>query len=254
METRYILWTGGWDSTYRMIELSKKDVTVQPVYILDEKRASREYELRAIKKMTEMLRAREETKAMINDAEIIRVADIPADESIEKNAGMLKEKYGWGIQHNWTARVAKLYPMIEMCIEKVVKGYMPTRKIIADHGKLVETQYGWIVDRDNSDDVLVSVLGNITLPIFEITEEQMRVNVKEWGYEDVMSNIWFCHRPINGKPCGICSPCHTKMDSKMEFLLPETAQKRFKRERWIEEKLGSVPVKVYRRMVRLISK
>lgn len=28
-----ILWTGGWDSTYRMIELSRKELDVNPIYI-----------------------------------------------------------------------------------------------------------------------------------------------------------------------------------------------------------------------------
>ena len=33
MEIVNILWTGGWDSTYRMIELSRFQNTVNPIYI-----------------------------------------------------------------------------------------------------------------------------------------------------------------------------------------------------------------------------
>lgn len=40
-----ILWTGGWDSTYRVVELSRQKVTIQPIYILDPKRESANYEL-----------------------------------------------------------------------------------------------------------------------------------------------------------------------------------------------------------------
>ena len=35
-----VLWTGGFDSTYRIVELSRLNVVVQPYYLLDEKRRS----------------------------------------------------------------------------------------------------------------------------------------------------------------------------------------------------------------------
>ena len=41
-----LLWTGGWDSTYRLVELSRMDVTVQPIYGCDGKRDSMEIEKR----------------------------------------------------------------------------------------------------------------------------------------------------------------------------------------------------------------
>ncbi len=85
-----------------------------------------------------------------------------------------------------------------------------------------------MVDRERSDDILNLVLGNITLPIFDITEKKMLENVTAWGYMGVMQHILFCHRPIDGKPCGLCSPCHTKVDNGMGFLLPEAAKRRYR--------------------------
>lgn len=73
-------------------------------------------------------------------------------------------------------------------------------------------------------------------------------NVKEWGYEDVMKNIWFCHTPIGGQPCGLCGPCHTKIDSGMEWLLPEAAVKRCATANAIEEKYGKTMGKIYRHL------
>lgn len=249
-----IFWTGGWDSTYRVVELSRQKVEIQPVYILDKSRVSNERELSSINKIIEMLKERKETLATFLPIDIIEVSEIPENEEItEKVRGLMKE-YGWGIQHEWTARVALKYPMIEMCIEKVMKGYMPTRMIIKDHGKLTMSAHGYVVDRENSDDILIAALGSITLPIFETTEVEMLENIKEWGYEDIMANIWFCHSPINGKPCGLCSPCHTKFDSDMGFLLSDAAKKRCKTVTWIDEHLGKFVGKVYRRIVRKIVK
>ncbi len=246
-----IFWTGGWDSTYRVVELSRYEVTVQPVYIFDSTRKSNARELKAMETITNMLKERPETKAEILPAKIIKVEEIPEDEEVSKIAQQLKKTYGWGVQHEWTARVAKLYPGIEMCIEKITKGYMPTRKIINDHGKVMLSYHGWEVDKEASDDVLVAVLGNITLPIFETTEVEMLENIKAWGYEDVMENIWFCHTPIDGKPCGLCSPCHTKCDSGMEFMLSEKSQQRCKRVTAIDEKYGKFVGRVYRKLYRI---
>ena len=245
-----IFWTGGWDSSYRVVELSRQKVTVQPIYILDDTRASNERELEAIKTITEMLQGREETQAEILPVKIIRVQDIPENPEITGFVKTLMAEYGWGIQHEWTARVALMYPMIEMCIEKVTKGYMPTRKLIADHGSLKMSAHGWVIDTENSDETLIAALGNITLPIFETTELDMLENIKAWGYEDVMSHIWFCHRPINGEPCGLCSPCHTKYDSNMGFLLSNKAKKRCKRAAQVEKIFGKRVADRYKRVVR----
>lgn len=246
-QTVAVLWTGGWDSTYRVIELSKKDINIQPVYILDEGRKSNRMERQAIERITGMLQKRKETRAVFLPVDVINVADIPADAEVTAAWRKLSEEFDWGIQHDWTARVAQWkYPMIEMCIEKIVHGHTPTRMAIEKYGAVKPAVGGGnVIDQEKSDRVLNLVLGNITLPIYQITEVEMLRNVEEWGYMDVMENIWFCHDPIGGKPCGLCGPCHTKMDSHMEFLLPAASQRRCRRLCWIKEHLGKYPGKVY---------
>jgi len=48
-----VLWTGGFDSTYRMVELSRHDVIVQPYYLSDKIRRSKNLELRAMSEISE---------------------------------------------------------------------------------------------------------------------------------------------------------------------------------------------------------
>lgn len=50
-----IFWTGGWDSTYRMVELSQCDVIIQPIYCIDKGRKSSDIELNRIQMITEKL-------------------------------------------------------------------------------------------------------------------------------------------------------------------------------------------------------
>lgn len=250
-ETVAILWTGGWDSTYRVIELSQKPINIQPVYILDSGRGSNQREQAAIRTITELLQNRSETRAEFLPIDVIKVEDIKEDEAITEAWKKLHDEFEYGIQHDWIARLAAWkYPMIELCIEKVVGEHRPTSYSVEKYGAAKRTARGTVIDREKSQDILNLVLGNVTLPIFDVTERQMLENVKAWGYMDVMEHIWFCHMPIDGKPCGLCSPCHTKMDSGMEWLLPERAQQRFRRKQTIIKVLGRKAGAVYSHLCR----
>jgi 7-cyano-7-deazaguanine synthase len=251
MDTVYILWTGGWDSTYRVVELSRLCVIIQPVYILDESRHSYERELKSIDTITRLLMDKEETLASFLPLIIVNKTDIPENKHISDTVTMLREKYQWGVQHDWISRIALEYPGIELCVEKIVGEFSPTRNIINAHGSVTMGTHGYIVT-DDSDEVLKTVLGNITLPIFETTETQMVENIKSWGYESIMENIWFCHNPINGKPCGLCVPCHTKWDNGMRFLLPADAIRRANRVEAINRKYGKKGAGRYKRLARKI--
>ena len=56
-----ILWTGGLDSTFRILELSKQEVTIQPYYLASVN-PSTEHELNAIEDLTKIIKQRVETK------------------------------------------------------------------------------------------------------------------------------------------------------------------------------------------------
>ena len=249
----FILWTGGWDSTFRIIELSRREVEVQPIYVVDDARRSVSYEKKAIHDILELLKTKAETNADFLPVIYINKIDIPKNADITKAYQLFKDEADMGSQHDWLARLACQYPGMELCIEKALGDHAPIRKSIHRHGNLLNTGDGYIVDKDTSSDELNLVLGNLKLPIFDKTELDMQRIIKEWGYEDVMSHIWFCHSPINGKPCGLCSPCTTKMTSKMEYLLPESAQKRNIRLRSIEKHCGKIAAKIYRHISRRLA-
>ena len=94
------------------------------------------------------------------------------------------------------------------------------------------------MDKEKSSNEGRLVLGNFRYPIIEKTEKQMLNIIKEEKYEEIMKHIWFCHSPINGKPCGICHPCCVKIESGMEFLLPQEAIKRYRKSKKLEKIFG----------------
>ena len=228
LPTVYIFWTGGWDSTYRIVELSRKKVVIKPIYCIDPGRGSTEYEIKAMNSISAALAACEQTLAIIEPVELIRVEDIPVNDKITRAFKSISAKVKLGSQYEWLACLAQKFCGIEIGIEKPNGEFSGCVEAIAEFGNFVYDEDAYIVDNKSSSPECVELFGNFRFPIINTTEVQMLNNIKAWGYEDVMRLIWFCHSPINGVPCGYCRPCQQKMECNMQWLLPDKAQKRYR--------------------------
>lgn len=223
-----LLYTGGWDSTYRLIELSREEVRIQPIYCLDPGRSSVEQEKSTMQKICTALAERKETCATIFPIIYLEINDIPKDEKITKAYKYICEKVKLGSQYEWLARVAIIYPHLEIGIEKPHGEYSGCVAAIDKFGQMKEEDGIKIIDIQNSSQECTLLFGGFRFPIIDLTELDMVKNIKKWGYEDIMKMIWFCHSPLQDKPCGICRPCRQKMECGMESLLPREAQRRYR--------------------------
>lgn len=248
METRYILWTGGWDSTYRMVELSRQELTVQPVYVIDDGRKSAEKEKEVMADILHALREHPQTKATLMDVKYIPKQEIPANEAITLAYRKVRQEQSLGGQYDWLARLAVQYPGIELGVEKPLGQGGGCNTLIARCGKLREQDGIYCIDRENSSRECVLLLGNFTFPIRGKTVVDMIDTVARWGYEDIMKKIWFCNAPIGGCVCGMCNPCRQKMEGGMDWLLPEAAQKRYRTHTKIRKLFGVKVGEAYRRL------
>jgi len=244
-----VLWTGGWDSTFRIVELSRMEgVTIEPVYVVDPNRKSVPFELDAMDSIIRCLKERAETKAQIADVKKIELNTIPKDEEISKAYRAIHEKTHLGAQHEWLAWLGKQMPGMEMGTEAGSPKTSHIIDAIESFCKLeVKDGIGYI-DPDGSTKEGKLVLGWFRFPIITRYETDMVRQIKEWGYEDIMKHIWFCHSPINGKPCGCCHPCAVKMESDMEWLLPEKAQRHYRHYTGIQKRFGDNCAKIYKLM------
>lgn len=238
--------TGGWDSTFMFCKLSRLPITIEPIYVSNKERKSREYEMKAIDKTFHSLIKHPATKAKILPIKIIELNNIEIDQSIRKARRNLKKKTGLGYQYDYLATIAKDLGPVGVGIENSPpEGDTGETAILTRLAKLIPGPYGQIVEQKNSDSDVNTVFGNMFFPIADITEPEMQDWAKKNGYDDIMHSTWFCHSPINGSPCGLCPPCEEKMGSEMGFLLPEEAKKRYyKAKKWdfLGEKL-SRPIK-----------
>ena len=248
MEKRYILWTGGWDSTFRVVELSRQELTVQPVYVIDDGRKSFEKELQVMEDILQALREHPQTKAELLDILTIPKQEIPADPAITAAFQKVRSQQSLGGQYDWLARLAAQYPGIELGVEKPLGKGGGCNSLVARYGAFAEKDGIYFIDREKSQEECILLLGNFSFPIRGRTVEDMEVSIRQWGYEEIMKKIWFCNAPIKGHICGMCNPCRQKMEGGMAWLLPEDAQKRYHTHTKIRKLFGVKVGEAYRRV------
>lgn len=248
-----ILWTGGWDSTFRIVELSMKECIVQPYYIIDKNRKSIDYELKAMDEILSLLRKKKQTKAKFNDIIMVKKEDIEENKEVSEAYKKIAEKTRLGSQHDWLARFALSHKNIEIGTEDGDVATVHILQAIHEYGNLVfKDGIGYLDENSTKEGLLV--LGNFSFPIINKTERDMIKLIKKWKYEDVMKKIWFCHTPINGECCGLCHPCEVKYESDMKFLLTKRAIRNYKIQKIMKkifkEKITNKATYIYRKLKR----
>lgn len=222
-----IFWTGGYDSTFRVVALSRCDVSIQPIYMSD-KRPSEDLELKAIKEITSLLLKHPDTKAEILPLQIIGYDEREDDKEYREAYDRIYQKDFVGPQYIWLGVFAEKNPNIEMSIHKDDKAI----SIILKYGKLKKVtdcligDY-YVVDKENSPEDITKLWGNLHFPLVYITKKEMRDFYKEHGYSEVASKTWFCYRPINGKPCGMCNPCKYTIEEGLKERFTKMALARY---------------------------
>lgn len=218
-----ILWTGGLDSTYRILELSMQPVTIQPYYLASVN-PSTQYELNAISELTEIILNRQETKATLLPLVVVSIAQIKPNESISVAWEKLHKISSLGSQYDWIARFANQYQLtLELGIEKdpCESTIVRCLSLCGGSEEIVEEGLPYVKSTcDNDDARLVFQNMRFPVPLFNMTKQDEISQYKKWNAEDVLQKIWFCYRPVNEKPCGLCDPCKTYIEVGLGKMIP----------------------------------
>lgn len=247
-----IFWTGGWDSSFRICELSRMPVKIQPIYLHGDDRHSEKYEREAMAKITELLKERPETQAEFLDLQSVDIREIEIHPEVSAAYHRIHEKTGLGTQMEYLSSYVHDHPGIELGIEKLPleESHMINALLTScevEEGDINGVHEFYINPEKSTEDGRL-IFEGIYLPILDRTEQDMLKQIRDWGYLDIMKHVWFCHQPYNGRPCGMCHPCEVKMGADMLFLMPEDAQKRY----WLQKKYhDKLWYKIYRKFLYL---
>ena len=220
-----VLWTGGLDSSFRVIELSMQEVVIQPWYILDKVRKSATNELNAIKKISSIIWSHKNTNAKLLPLNIIKLEDIIDNITITDSFETLHKKYTIGHQYELIARYAKQKDIVfEMSLEKSDRS--KAMDCLNSEANLSLCQDGaysiYKVLQDGSSEDVFNVFKNIAFPasLWNMTKIDEIKWLIEHNHADTIKHTWFCHYPIFGLPCGHCNPCKDCIDEGLSFRVP----------------------------------
>jgi len=223
-----ILWTGGFDSTFRVVQLSRLDVEIQPYYISDN-RKSEKNELKAISDITALLEKHDHTHCKFRPLIYVDKTSWAADEEITKTYEKMLETDFFGSQYDWLARFAKEHKGIELSVHQDDKAIL----LINKYGKLKKAHNEisgetYVLDQENSTADICTLFGHFHFPLAQYTKLDMKDYYLKNGYAAVMDKTWFCHSPINNKPCGMCNPCKYTIEEGMPERFSRAAILRYR--------------------------
>lgn len=228
-----LLWTGGLDSTFRLVELSREEVEIQPFYIIDPNRKSIAQEKMAMDKIYLLLKKKSQTKAILRDIRHIELDTVKSNKEITDSWRKFSESHKLGMQYDFLARFALQNNLIlEVGLENSYRS--KAANTLKQYGNLQQDHY---VDNSNkweqiykiSDDCsqeCKNVFERLRFPIhlFSIEKVEEIELLRKWGCEDIMLNTWFCHHPVFGLPCGRCNPCKDALNEGLAWRVPMTGR------------------------------
>ena len=219
-----LLWTGGWDSSFRLLQLLlqyRREVV--PHYLLDPTRASTQAELEAMERMRRALFERHpHTRALLKPLRKFDTAMLAPDATITDAFREIVSERFIGSQYDWLARFRK---QLDIAGLELAAGYRGGR-IHGIIGPLVMefTDGGhasYRIDPEYSDTKEFAVFGGFSFPLFALNKQETGSIAVERGWLDILRMSWFCHKPGNGnEPCGYCNPCLYATDEGFGWRIP----------------------------------
>ncbi|WP_299112930.1 hypothetical protein [uncultured Winogradskyella sp.] len=202
----YFLWTGGWDSTFRVIQLYKRGITIQPIYVIDHNRPAAQKEIETITLLTKQIEQKfENSNGKILPVKLIKRKDIESSVYLKTIFKLIKRRRPIGKQYYWLSCLAQKYDSLEQCFHKEDRDQL----ISIDELIEIKDETGgrnWVVNPKKIGFLRSQLFKNIRFPLIYLSKLEMKHYAEDHDFIDIMDNTWFCHRS-GEKPCGKCAPC-----------------------------------------------
>lgn len=211
-----LLWTGGWDSSFRLMQLLLVEHrAVRPVYVLNPERRSTMQELRTMQRMLRELRGRLGDPVRLLALQVHLRSEYPPTAELEAMyQGILARGIWIGSQYVYLAAVADAldWTGVEICMQAHDDGPTPLHRLV-----FTDTA-GTLSDAPEAQ-----LFRYFSFPVLNTTKPEMAAIAREHGFMDLLSQRWFCHDPLHGKACGRCRPCQLAIRDGVEFANPAVA-------------------------------
>ena len=230
-----LFWTGGMDSTFRLIQLAVVyNKVVQPYYIIDPNRNSILFEIRAMEAILKSLFLKyPETKALILPTIFKETHRISQNHKITSCYLRIKKIIDIGIQFDWLSRFCaeeEIHDM-EICLEKSTHDdeNQIFNLLIENMDKIETTYEGYFqIKASEKGKDTFTTFGNYRFPLFDLTKQYKYEYSREKGFNEILDKTWFCLMPTKKlNPCGKCHPCRVVYKENLHWRLPLAAKIRY---------------------------
>lgn len=225
MATTPLLWTGGWDSTFRLLTLLLREQReVQPYYILDrlDFRPAVPAEREAMRLIRQALLKRWPDAAVrLADTLECQLADIDADTETQRYYERCLAIGFIGGQYEWLARYCRQHGIdgMELSIHRDDKARELLAELIGPDRYQLDARF--------AGDCRYELFKSFRVPLFDLSKRQMQSEARDGGFEAIMKLTWFCHRPRRGQPCGTCNPCIYTIEEGLGERVPPSGRLRY---------------------------
>lgn len=201
-----LLWTGGWDSTFRLLQIVLEErKAVQPCYIIFKDRWSWKKEIETMGKIKKLIHENyPHTVDLIIDTFIIREEEVLEDDYLIQIFKNFKSLINFGAQYKTIVCFAEQFKMdnLELGIKKHGRIYKQIKPYI------LKTNSAYRIDNNRVPDKIYDFYKYFTFPLFAYSDKEMVEIASTNGWQNILGITWICHKPIFGKfLCGGCNPC-----------------------------------------------
>lgn len=220
--TYYIFWTGGYDSTFRILQALIVDKSnIVPIYlsgIIDNgpsnktRRKNNKQELAALRNITsEIYKRYPHLRKMLKP--LVIIPEVKLDRTVSDSMEIL---YRRGMVRRPICQYGALSQVsldmnrpIEMAVEKEPHSSMMYKTV---HSRVT----GEGIDRKISDKVInrepeFNIYRNFRFSTLHLSKKDMLREAKKYGFDDLLRKTWSCWYPHNGKPCNRCIMCKERI-------------------------------------------
>lgn len=210
-----LLWTGGFDSTYRLLELLLvRKQSVQPHYVIDSSRNSTGVELLARDRIQQLMAERSpECRRLLLPTAYHGLTDIRPNAALARCYDEVRARLGMGRQHEWLAFLAEQ----ENIHNFEISGHWndPAVTIISPFLVEVRNPDGSTYHRvpeDCPNRSVFELFKYFQFPLLRLNKREILSRAREQGLLEYLQHTWYCHRPLHvdptrAKPCGTCNTC-----------------------------------------------
>jgi NAD(P)-dependent dehydrogenase (short-subunit alcohol dehydrogenase family) len=105
-------------------------------------------------------------------------------------------------------------------VDAVSRTLEPLRAI---HGSRVAGEAADLGDRTQCRSLCRAVTDiDVLINCAGVLESRSLVDTDSGHWHRLMDMTWFCHRPVNGKPCGACAPCVYTIEEGLAWRVPRS--------------------------------